>query len=225
MTIGRIPSVEGGIQPTIVDAKGDLIVATAADTVSRLAVGSANQVLTVDSSTSTGLKWATPASGGLVYITSQTFTSASAVNVNNCFTSSYRNYRILFEYTGSANTAVRLRMRASGTDATGSDYFYQFLDASNTTLTAERFSSQAQGQISGISSTVVTFGSFDFYRPQIASPTGWYASGAYMASSSSLIRYDYAGGHNLSTSYDGFSIYPATGTFDGVVRVYAYANS
>ena len=58
MTIGRIPSVEGGIQPTIVDAKGDLIVATAADTVSRLAVGSANQVLTVDSSTTTGLKWA-----------------------------------------------------------------------------------------------------------------------------------------------------------------------
>jgi len=61
MTIGRIPSVEGGIQPTILDAKGDLIVATAADTPARLAVGSANQVLTVDSSTATGLKWASAA--------------------------------------------------------------------------------------------------------------------------------------------------------------------
>ena len=66
MTIGRIPSVEGGIQPTIVDAKGDLIVATAADTVSRLAVGSANQILTVDSSTATGLKWAAPAAASFV---------------------------------------------------------------------------------------------------------------------------------------------------------------
>ena len=47
------------INPTIVDAKGDIIAATAADTVARLAVGTNNQVLTADSSTATGLKWAT----------------------------------------------------------------------------------------------------------------------------------------------------------------------
>lgn len=57
MTIGRIPSVEGGIQPTIVDAKGDLIAGVAADSVNRLAVGSNGTVLTADSSTSTGLAW------------------------------------------------------------------------------------------------------------------------------------------------------------------------
>jgi len=57
MTIGRIPSVEGGIQPTILDAKGDLIVATAADTPARLAVGSNNLLLTADSNQATGLKW------------------------------------------------------------------------------------------------------------------------------------------------------------------------
>jgi hypothetical protein len=45
---------------TILDAKGDLISATAADTPARLAVGTNDQVLTADSSTSTGLKWATP---------------------------------------------------------------------------------------------------------------------------------------------------------------------
>lgn len=66
MTVGRIPSVEGGIQPTLLDAKGDLIAASAADTPQRLAVGSNNQVLTADSSTATGLKWATPAGGGKV---------------------------------------------------------------------------------------------------------------------------------------------------------------
>lgn len=50
----------GGIPETILDAKGDIIAATAADTAARLAVGSTGQVLTVDSTTATGLKWATP---------------------------------------------------------------------------------------------------------------------------------------------------------------------
>lgn len=51
----------GAVPAAIVDAKGDLIVATAADTVSRLAVGTNNQILTADSSTASGLKWAAPA--------------------------------------------------------------------------------------------------------------------------------------------------------------------
>ena len=54
------------VNPTIIDAKGDIITATAADTPARLAVGANNTVLTADSSTSTGLKWATPAAGGKV---------------------------------------------------------------------------------------------------------------------------------------------------------------
>lgn len=47
----------GGISPTIFDAKGDLIGASAADTAARLAVGSDDQVLVADSSASTGLAW------------------------------------------------------------------------------------------------------------------------------------------------------------------------
>jgi hypothetical protein len=55
---------DSAVQPAIVDAKGDLIVATAADTLARLAVGSNGQVLTVDSAEATGVKWVTPSGGG-----------------------------------------------------------------------------------------------------------------------------------------------------------------
>ena len=51
------------IQNTIVDAKGDLIGATAADTPARLAVGTNGQVLTADSTAATGLAWASPLGG------------------------------------------------------------------------------------------------------------------------------------------------------------------
>jgi hypothetical protein len=63
MTVGRIPSVEGGIQPTLLDAKGDLITATAADTPARLALGTTGQVLKVNTATATGLEWATDSAG------------------------------------------------------------------------------------------------------------------------------------------------------------------
>ena len=48
---------------TLLDAKGDLYVASAGDTPARLAVGTNGQVLTADSAESTGVKWATPSGG------------------------------------------------------------------------------------------------------------------------------------------------------------------
>jgi hypothetical protein len=57
MTVGRIPVIEGGIQPTIFDAKADLLTATANDTPARLAVGANNYFLQAASGESTGLQW------------------------------------------------------------------------------------------------------------------------------------------------------------------------
>jgi hypothetical protein len=57
MTVGRIPVIEGGIQPTIFDAKADLLTATANDTPARLAVGVNDYFLQAASGETTGLKW------------------------------------------------------------------------------------------------------------------------------------------------------------------------
>jgi hypothetical protein len=83
MSTGRLGAGDTAIQPTLLDAKGDLIVATAADTPARLAVGSTNQVLTVDSSTATGLKWATPAGGGKILQVVHGSTSTRVSNSTN----------------------------------------------------------------------------------------------------------------------------------------------
>jgi hypothetical protein len=48
---------DAAIQPTIVDAKGDLIAGSAADTVIKLSVGTNGQALLANSSTASGLEW------------------------------------------------------------------------------------------------------------------------------------------------------------------------
>lgn len=71
------------IQNAIVDAKGDLISATAADTPARLAVGANDTVLTADSATATGLKWATPSSGYTLINTGGTTLSGATVTISS----------------------------------------------------------------------------------------------------------------------------------------------
>jgi hypothetical protein len=71
---------------TAIDAKGDLIGGTGADTFARLAVGANDTVLTADSTAATGLKWATAAGGGanwsLVNAGGTALTGATTITVS-----------------------------------------------------------------------------------------------------------------------------------------------
>ena len=121
MASGRIPSIEGGIQPTIVDAKGDLIAATAADTPARIAVGANDTVLTADSSTATGLKWAAPAAGGMTLISTTTLTGASVTL--SSIPGTFNNLQLVIRDFLPANGSESLRMRINGISVASYDAF------------------------------------------------------------------------------------------------------
>jgi hypothetical protein len=89
------------IQNTIVDAKGDIITATADNTPARLAVGGTNgQVLSVDSTAATGLAYANP--GGMTLL-STTSLSGASVTVSS-ISQSYKNLYI--EILGMTNATA-----------------------------------------------------------------------------------------------------------------------
>lgn len=75
ITTGATSGLTGGVTSGTADlklntsAKGALLVGTGSGTVTELLVGTNNHVLTADSSTASGLKWAAP-SGGMTLITS-----------------------------------------------------------------------------------------------------------------------------------------------------------
>lgn len=63
-TAAQGAKADSAVQPTLVDAKGDLIVGTADNTVARLPASTNGHVLTLDSAEATGMKWAAAAGGG-----------------------------------------------------------------------------------------------------------------------------------------------------------------
>lgn len=73
-----VATADAAIPKSLVTTKGDIIVATASATPARLGAGSNTQVLTADSTTATGLKWATPATTDLTF-NAQTGTTYSLV--------------------------------------------------------------------------------------------------------------------------------------------------
>ena len=113
---------------------GDLVYASASNTLATRSIGSTGQVLTVSGGLPT---WSSPSSGALVKISSQTLNGTTAVNFDNVFTSTYLTYMVQFSniYTASPYAPICLRFRKAGTTYQGTDYVTAriFLAAGNQT--------------------------------------------------------------------------------------------
>jgi hypothetical protein len=133
MTVGRIPSVEGGIQPTLLTTKGDIIVATGNATLVRQGVGANGTVLTANSAQADGVEWATPVSGKVlqvVYATTATQTANS--------TSTYADTTLTATITPtSATSKVLVILSQAGvySDVNGNGMQLRLVRGSTTVLT------------------------------------------------------------------------------------------
>jgi len=99
---------------TAIDAKGDLIVGTGADTFDRLAVGGTNgHVLTVDSATSTGLKWAASSAGGFTLINTGGTTLTGSSTAVSSIPATYKHLFVLINRPlPASDTDIRFRLQA-----------------------------------------------------------------------------------------------------------------
>jgi hypothetical protein len=115
---------------TAIDAKGDLIGGTGADTFARLAVGANDTVLTADSSTATGLKWAAAAGGGMTLLSTTTL-SGSSTSISITPTGYTYILALIKNAYGSTNdSSASFRLNSD----TGSNYTYHSIRYDGGTL-------------------------------------------------------------------------------------------
>lgn len=81
-----VNTTPGVVQNDLVDAKADILVASAADTITKLSVGLDTYVLVADSGEATGLKWAaSPADATKMPLAGGTFTGSVTFEATNTF--------------------------------------------------------------------------------------------------------------------------------------------
>jgi hypothetical protein len=213
------------IQNAIVDAKGDLIAATAADTPARLAVGTNGYVLTADSAESTGLKWAAPSTGSLTLLSTTTINSGTTSQTISSISTSYKQLLIIIKNikmsSGGASWTARLN------SDTGSNYMSGYV-----------------GQYWGGASNAVSLRTDIFFGSRNSNSTSWNKQGYgqvrlidYNAAGQCQVDYDvinHDGGagsdtlwythgkvvYNASAAVTSFTLIADTNFSDGTVLIY-----
>jgi hypothetical protein len=144
----------------------------------------------------------TGGSGSISTTGAVSFTSASAVSLNNVFSSTYDNYRVSSSDDSTTNAYVRQRTNSNNTTISG------FRDTTTMYL------------LGYWNTTLVNTISMDVYNPFLATSTGLYAT-ALTSSDGAQSQLNLAT-HNQNTSYTGFTIFPDAGTITGTISVYGY---
>jgi hypothetical protein len=218
------------IQNAIVDAKGDLITATAADTPARLAVGTDGQTLVADSTASTGLKWATPAtaSSGFVFVNSTSFSNVASVSIDSVFTSTYDTYMIdlMNVYGGTSTDDLHFQYRYGSTTATTAYYgSWVYWRPVTDGITGSRWRNAAQHTLNDYigDSANMTHGNIYISQAGVSGkPAIWGASG-----NTSSEGFEAFGGtfDGSSQVFDGFLLKSSSSNITGTVRIYGLAKS
>lgn len=197
--------------------KGDLYTYSTAD--ARLAVGTNGHILTADSTAATGIKWAAPAGGGdYTRITTQSFSGSSAVNVNDVFSSTYKNYQVFINVASSGvGESLYWRYRVSGADNSTANYGIQRLILSNASFNNARQSGQNQGTLGDVTTVNSNF-ELSVFNPFESKLKYVYATSSYECANP-VIQTFYST-FNGTTSFTGFTVYPSNGTITGEILVY-----
>ena len=204
---------------------GDTIYSSSGSTPARLGIGSTGQVLTVAGGVPS---WATPSvsASALTFIASASPSASSTQSFNNCFSATYQNYLIVMNVlSSSADDPLLFRMRASSTDASGSDYDrIQLITYSPGTL-VEAVNNSTSGRIGGISQNVQSAVILNINRPFDAAPTMLLSNESWYNGNDAMRMINNGNVHNVSTSYDGITFFCSSGTLTGTIRIYGYSNS
>jgi hypothetical protein len=179
------------IQNSIVDAKGDLISATANDTPARLAVGANGETLVADSSTSTGLRYNPNYTAGKNFAINGGFdiwqrgTSFSTTNGGNAYNADRWTYYgggtgTITQSTALLRDGAQYALRFTSTSASGNADIYQMMETPNTVqlqgkvITLSVYVAGTAGKTAQVvlgSSTVDNDGLFGSYTTLTASGT------------------------------------------------------
>lgn len=204
-------NAQAAIVKTIVDAKGDLIVATAADTVSRLAVGSTNgQILTVDSSTATGLAWGNPAAGMTLINTGGT-TLSGASSVISSIPSTYKHLQLIIRGARPATDGANFSMRLNAD--TNNRYFYHLNNRATSEPVAATEIKLLEAADNGVDTSLITLDFYD-YANTTTWKNGWGFAMANNSTTPANISYQLTGfAYNQTAAISSITLYPSTGNW------------
>lgn len=216
---------------TAIDAKGDLIAGTGADTFSRLAVGTNNHVLTADSAASTGMKWAavsTTKSFSLINTGGTALTGSQTVTYSGL--SGYDTYLILIVTASSASASSAIGIRFNGDSTT------KYAMAGVQLIGASTWNAANMDQINSLSENMIYLGllpnTANGYLSGGLLLQGANSSGAYKVYQASGMgqngtnQYGYItnGWYNSTSTISSISAYSGTGNFDlGTMYIYGSA--